>query len=125
MRIKLDENLGRSIEELFRRAGHDVATVYGQDLVSATDEEVFAACVAERRALVTLDLDFSNPMRFDPTVSAGVAVLRIPAYPSREDLDDVAATLIDGLEDAPIRGRLWVVRGDRIRQYEASSDDDG
>jgi hypothetical protein len=28
--LKLDENLGEGVAELFRRAGHDVATVTGR-----------------------------------------------------------------------------------------------
>lgn len=101
VRIKLDANLGRSVEELFTRAGHDVATVYDQGLVSTSDEEVFDPCVAERRALVTLDLDLSNPRRFGPTVGRGWRGAEHIRLPSRQDLG-VAAALIDGLEDAPI-----------------------
>jgi hypothetical protein len=49
VRIKLDENLGRSIAELFRIASHDVATVHEQDLTSAPDSWIFNACLKESR----------------------------------------------------------------------------
>ncbi|MGH7687109.1 MAG: DUF5615 family PIN-like protein [Candidatus Dormibacteria bacterium] len=65
MRIKLDENLGRRAAEAFRAAGHDVATAHEQQLTSATDQEVFDVCVSEGRLLVSLDIDFANPLRFD------------------------------------------------------------
>jgi hypothetical protein len=54
VRFKLDESLSRSATQLFRGAGHDVATVREQQLQGAPDEQVFEICVRERRALVTL-----------------------------------------------------------------------
>ena len=48
----------------------------------ATDQEVFEVCLAERRAVVTLDLDFSNPLAFDPRPKAGVAVVRLSRNPT-------------------------------------------
>jgi predicted nuclease of predicted toxin-antitoxin system len=63
VRLKLDENLGRSIAAFFRAAGHDTSTVLEQRLGSADDQTVFAVCARERRVLITLDLDFANPSR--------------------------------------------------------------
>jgi len=61
VKLKLDENLGRSAQDVLARAGHDVATVPEQSLASATDDSLVEACRAEARALVTLDLDLANP----------------------------------------------------------------
>ena len=36
-----------------------------------SDASVYAVCVAEHRALVTLDSDFANPFRFDPAHGPG------------------------------------------------------
>lgn len=118
MRLKLDENLGRSVAEQFRRAGHDTATVWDQQLSGAPDDALFRACVEEGRALVTLDLDFGDPFRFDPAPSAGIAVMRVPNQPGRNDLLAVAARLIDALAVGEVKGRLWVVNEHRVRQYE-------
>lgn len=48
-------------------------TVIDEGLSGANDVDVLAAAVAEDRALITLDLDFANPMRFPPheTTRAG------------------------------------------------------
>ncbi|MGH8885936.1 MAG: DUF5615 family PIN-like protein [Egibacteraceae bacterium] len=62
MRVKLDENLGHRTVRLFRDAGHDGATVFDQQLAGAVDADVVAVCVVGERVLVTLDLDFANPL---------------------------------------------------------------
>jgi predicted nuclease of predicted toxin-antitoxin system len=66
MKLKLDENLGHAIHELFKGHGHDAASVFDQQMTSATDRNLIEACKREGRCLVTLDLDFGNPLLFNP-----------------------------------------------------------
>ncbi len=84
---------------------------------------MIAACQAERRCLITLDLDFSNPLLFPPSDYAGVAVLRLPRKPRAEDLWACCRMLINALAKRDIAGRLWVVQTDRIREYQPDSDE--
>lgn len=123
MRIKLDENLGRRWADQLRHAGHEVHTVHDESLSGASDDDVLAAAVAEDRALITLDLDFANPIRFPPGDTAGIVVLRIRDRTGLDDLDRLVGELIDTLTRAEPRGRLWIVERDRVRQYEAPPDD--
>ena len=74
VRLKLDENIGRRGLELLRTRGHDVMTVWDQNLRGVTDEALFDICVAEGRALITLDRDFGQILRFPPETSAGIIV---------------------------------------------------
>jgi predicted nuclease of predicted toxin-antitoxin system len=106
VRLKLDENLGLRTARTFAEAGHDVATVAGQGLAGFADVDVLAVCVAEQRALVTLDLDFANPFRFDPSPTAGIAVLRMPDLPGRSDLVTAATLLVKAMEQEAMSGQL-------------------
>lgn len=80
MRLKLDENLDVGLAVWLELRGHDAKTVRDEQMSGASDEQVFAAAMAENRCLVTLDLDFSDPLRFPPSKAAGTIVLRCP-YP--------------------------------------------
>jgi predicted nuclease of predicted toxin-antitoxin system len=66
MKFKLDENIGLRGLRILTVAGHDVATVHGQSLDGAEDRKLIDVCKEEQRALVTLDLDFANPLVFEP-----------------------------------------------------------
>ena len=122
MRAKLDENLGRNCARLLETAGHDVATVRGQGMSSWPDRDVLAACVRERRTLVTLDLDFSNPLLFPPGKTAGVVVLRLPSPMTRSGLENAIRTLDGALKTGSVEGKLWIVQPGAVREWQGDEE---
>jgi predicted nuclease of predicted toxin-antitoxin system len=123
MKVKLDENLGHQAEELLRKNGHDVQTVASQELWGSEDTPLIQTCRSEGRCLVTLDLEFANPLVFRPSEYEGIAVLRLPRKPSPDDLLDVIKTLAGALTREEIKGKLWTVQSGRVRVYQEPDTD--
>jgi len=124
MRLKLDENLGNRARDILNASGHDVSTVPAEGLGAAIDDEVLQAAFSEGRALVTLDLDFANPLRFIPSSYSGIVLLRLRSKPSLEDVLTLVRTLTKFLEREQPGGKLWIVEPGRVRVYQEPSSDD-
>lgn len=118
MTFKLDENLGARVAALFRTAGHDAETVLDEHLGGADDRQVFDSACREGRCLVTLDLDFSDVLRFPPHRSAGIAVIRVPKHCSHRLLEQLVGSLLRALDVESIDSRLWIVEPGRLRVHE-------
>jgi predicted nuclease of predicted toxin-antitoxin system len=114
MRAKIDENMPVDAVQLLAAAGWDASTVHDEDLVGASDLFVSAACQAEDRVLISLDLDFADIRMYPPEKHPGIVVLR-PVDPDRDSVLALLATALPVLAVEPIRQRLWIVEPDRIR----------
>lgn len=73
----LDENLGRSTNELLRNLGFQTRTVRELGLLGSRDEELLARASKERWVILTQDKDFGNLLRFPLQAHAGVVLLRL------------------------------------------------
>ena len=71
----------------------------------------------EDKSYLTLDMDFSNPLVFEPDKFSRIAVLRLPAKIVPDDLWAACRVLITALSKRDLRGKLWIVQRDRIREY--------
>lgn len=123
MRFKLDENLDGRLAALLTERGHDADTVVAERLGGVSDEQLFRKCFADRRVLVTLDLDFADPLRFPAAGGAGIIVLR----PQRNTLVLIRETLssaLPALERDQIEGALWIVEPGRVRVHRPEDDEE-
>ncbi len=118
MKLKLDENLGNLTAVLFRQAGFELSTVPEQGLCGASDRTLIERCRNEGKCLVTLDLEFGNPLLFKPSVYSGIAVLRLPPSPTPQDMTNAVRTLIGGLARENISGKLWIIQRGKVRVYQ-------
>lgn len=118
MKLKLDQNLGTRGREVLEAAGHEVCTARAQGLDLAADDEIWQRTLGDGRALVTLDLDFADPLRFPPDNHPGVAVLRVPEHRGSGLLPATLKTLVAALKTRKIQGQLWLVEPGRIRVYQ-------
>jgi predicted nuclease of predicted toxin-antitoxin system len=116
--FKIDENLPIEIRELLRQAGFDALTVLDQNLGGRPDTSVAAVCLSEGRVLLTFDLDFADTTRYPPAGYAGIIVLRLTRQDKAHVVDVVTALVPHLVDEAALRGRLWIVEETRIRVRE-------
>lgn len=121
MRIKLDENLPERLVLFLGGLGHDVDTVLAERITGQDDHTVWLAAQAERRFLITQDLDFSDVRRFVPGTHHGLLLVRLP-QPGRNALFDRLAALFSD-EDVEGWTRCLVIatpRKVRVRRPASS-----
>jgi len=116
VKFKTDENLPLAAAEILRRAGHEAETVHDEQLAGEADPRLAEVCRKEGRALVTLDLDFSDIRAYPPAEYPGIVVLR-PHVQQRGAILDLVAMVAGLLDKEELTGHLWVVErtGTRIR----------
>lgn len=117
MRFKLDENLPIELAELFRLAGHDAVTVLDQNLGGVKDPGLASECLREGRAIVTLDLDFSDIRTYPPSGYPGIVVFRLGSQ-ARDHVLEVGARFLRALSTDLHHGQLWIVEESQIRVRE-------
>ena len=78
MRFKIDENLPAAIAPALVSLGHEADTVVDEGLRGRDDATVWIAAQAEKRFLITQDLDFSDARVFAPGTHAGILLVRLP-----------------------------------------------
>ncbi|MCP4006904.1 MAG: hypothetical protein GY725_22215 [bacterium] len=122
LKFKLDENADPRWREPLVEAGHDVSTAAEESLAGAGDHDLAAACRAEGRCLVTLDVDFAQILDFPPSEYAGLVVLRHPR-PTLSGMRDLVRQLAIAVETESPTGMLWILEPGRLRIYRGSPDD--
>jgi hypothetical protein len=106
VKFKLDENIGIRGLWLFLSAGHDAVTV------------------ADQGALVTLDHNFGQVLRFPPEATKGIVVLELPSRPTPESLLERIREFLVVLPTRRLEGRLWIVEPGRVRIHQPETDNE-
>ena len=114
LRFKLDENLPDRALLALRVHGSDAESALSEGLAGAADPAILAACAAEGRILITLDLDFADIRNYPPASHRGIWVLR----PRQQTFAAIAALVESGLRLAKLErteGQLWIIDEHRVR----------
>jgi predicted nuclease of predicted toxin-antitoxin system len=132
MKLKLDENLGVSAKAALTSAGFEAETVRDEELEGTGDRDLIAHCAREERCLVTMDVEFGNPLLYPPHEHRGIVLLRLPARSDRSAILQAIETFCDALRaslspdrDERMPGpdrHLWVVQPGRVRLYQGDQD---
>ncbi|HXK31695.1 MAG TPA: DUF5615 family PIN-like protein [Candidatus Paceibacterota bacterium] len=118
MHFLIDENLPISVGQIFLKRGAGVECALEMpDLRSKPDELIFEYAVTRRAILVTRDLGFTNPERFDVRKLQGVVILRFPNEISISMLCDEIEHLTQDFRDADFCN-LIVIEPGSLRKRE-------
>ncbi len=112
--VKLDENVPDSVGAILRQAGHDVSLAREQQLAGADDDRLLSVASSEDRALISLDRDFTNTLRHDPSASAGIVVIRLHAQ-TLPLIRLSAEALARFLANESPKGHLWILDESKLR----------
>jgi predicted nuclease of predicted toxin-antitoxin system len=114
MKFKVDENLPVETADILQKAGHEADTVYTEGIAGADDAAITKICREENRALITLDLGFSDIRSYPPSEFEGIIVLRVTRQDKLHVLT-IIQRLTNALTSEGLRGKLWIVDEKRIR----------
>ena len=117
MKLKLDENIDRRLAQLCAEGEDEADTVFDEELSGKSDEAIDEACVEHGKTLITLDLDFSNPLRFPLGPTVGIIVVR-PPRPVLRQIRAVLVAALPELKSRVLAGKLWIAEPGRIRVYD-------
>jgi len=118
MKLKLDENLGKSVKNFLVDKGFNVDDVYDEKIQGADDNAIFQKCISDGRCLITLDTDFCNVLRFPFDKSEGIIVFRSYGTHTPSLLKEMTAYMIAALNDNELKGKLWIIEPGRVRIHE-------
>lgn len=117
MRFKIDENLPVEAKQVLQQAGFEATTAEDEALCGAPDSDIATVCRRERRAIITLDLDFADIRHYPPQDYSGLIVLRTPRQ-DRNTVLSIIERLILPIRTEVLEQRLWIVDEKRIRIRE-------
>jgi len=119
-KLRLDENLGRSVRDEPAGGGYEVAT---RAIARQRHRQRLDRGVPRRRACTgDVGSGFRKPAPIAARALPGIAVFRPPPQISAEILRALVKTLAGALEKERLAGHLWIIEVGRIRAHEASDD---
>jgi predicted nuclease of predicted toxin-antitoxin system len=114
MRFKIDEKLPVELAITLGNHGHEASTVPSQGLGGHPDNDIASTCKKEKRALITLDADFSDITKYPPEDFFSLIVLRLRNQ-NRNSVLAIFQRLTALIPEQPLLHHLWIVEEHRIR----------
>jgi predicted nuclease of predicted toxin-antitoxin system len=114
MRFLADMGVDQRVVAWLRETGHDAVHLRDEGLQRLDDEAIFAKAVAERRVVLTFDLDFGEVAALARGRPASVILFRLPDARHVRVIERLRAVLTASA-DALVAGAVIVVEPARHR----------
>lgn len=112
MRFLADENVASIVVARLRAAGLDVVAI-AETVAGASDDEVLALAVADKRILITEDRDFGELVVRQRMAVGGVVLLELD--PLSNEAVAARVTEVVCAQSAKLAGNLVVIEPGRVR----------
>jgi predicted nuclease of predicted toxin-antitoxin system len=123
VRFLADAGVAGRVVEWLRERGHDAVHLREQHLQRLPDLEVFAKAAAEKRVLLTFDLDFGEIVALSASPAASVILFRLHNTETTHVIGRLEAVLAQSAVDLE-RGAIVVVQEGRHRVRDYPQQDD-
>ncbi|MHA1213201.1 MAG: DUF5615 family PIN-like protein [Candidatus Heimdallarchaeota archaeon] len=98
MKVKLDENVPFSLKKIIESKGnHQVDSVFHEKKTGIDDHSLLKLCYQEQRILITLDVDFNNPIMHPKESIYGIIILR-PSTQGKIAVNKLFANFMDSFD---------------------------
>lgn len=114
-RVVIDENLPRSLGDIFTRYGFETFDIRDHGLRGADDGTVFSFAKERNAALATSDVKFANAVHLFESAHEGIFLLRLPTTLSVKTRCEILARLLAQLGDQSIENRIVVIAPGSLR----------
>ena len=115
MRFLVDMNLATEVAVWLRGQGRDAVHLRELGLQELGDAAVLAKAVAEKRVVLTFDLDFADISAAAAGVRAGVVLFRLRSAQTERMIDRLRTVLASAAAQALEKGAVVIVEPTRLR----------
>jgi predicted nuclease of predicted toxin-antitoxin system len=99
MRLLLDMGISVGLAGVLRSHGHDVAHLQERGLDTLADSEILKLAIAEKRIIVTHDLDFTDLLAASAAILPSVVIFRLRNMRPERVLARLLAVITDFAAD--------------------------
>ena len=111
LRFIADMGVARGVTQWLRSQGNDVTHLSEERLTHMVDSEVFAKAAAERRVILTFDLDFGEILAFSQGRSVSVVIFRLHNTRTAHVIERLQSVLRAPNHSQQLPGRAPVFKG--------------
>jgi predicted nuclease of predicted toxin-antitoxin system len=115
MRLLLDMGISVGVADILRSHGHDVAHLQERGLDTLADPEILQLAIAEKRIIVTNDLDFTDLLAASAALLPSVVIFRLRNMRPERVLVRLLAVLAEHTADLG-QGTIISVTESQIRK---------
>ncbi len=117
MRFLCDMGISRKVAQWLRRQGHDSSHLGEEGLARLPNGRIFAKAIAEKRIILTYDLDFGEIAAIAESPIAGVVIFRLQNTRADHIIERLSAVL-EMIGPELERGVIVTVEESRFRIRE-------